>query len=128
MVIRDEVHGALADVPDDLSVDEVLLEGFLQENVAAVFFVLEDTPNAVVCPFGRVFEARDAALLQPCFYHPNAVPGEVAVVDPADHFRLLRNWLRPAIRSFAVAVQILVLDGHPASALAGPALAPGHIG
>ena len=64
VVVFDEVHGKLTCVLDGLAADEVLAEGLLHQNIAAVLFVLQDTADAGDRPFRRVLEAWDLI----CFF------------------------------------------------------------
>lgn len=49
-------------------------------------------------------------LFQFIFDHPQAGPGEIALIEPSDNLRLFRNDLRLAIPTLAVAVQLFILD------------------
>ena len=49
-------------------------------------------------------------LFQFIFDHPQAGSGEIALIEPSDDFGLFRNDLRLTILTFAVAVQLFILD------------------
>ena len=54
VVVFNEVHGKLTCVLDGLAADEILTEGLLHQDIAAVFFILQDTADAGDGPFRRV--------------------------------------------------------------------------
>ena len=117
----------MACILDSLAVDKVLPEGLLHQHIAAVFFILQDASDAGDGPLRRILGALDALLFQFLFDHPQAGPGEIALIEPSDDFRLFRNDLRLAILTLAVAIQLFILDADFAS-LHSTALAPCDIG
>ena len=123
MVIFNEVHGKLACILDGLAVDKVLPEGLLHQHITAVFFILQDATDAGNGPLRRILEALDALLFQFIFDHPQAGSGEIALIEPSDDFGLFRNDLRLTILTFAVAVQLFILDAD-LSGFHGAALTP----
>ena len=127
VVIFNEVHGKLACILDGLAVDKVLPEGLLHQHITAVFFILQDAADAGNGPLRRILEALDALLFQFIFDHPQAGSGEIALIEPSDDFRLFRNDLRLTILTFAVAVQLFILDAD-LSSFHGAALTPCDIG
>ena len=123
VVIFNEVHGKLACILDGLAVDKVLPEGLLHQHITAVFFILQDAADAGNGPLRRILEALDALLFQFIFDHPQAGSGEIALIEPSDDFGLFRNDLRLTILTFAVAVQLFILDAD-LSGFHGAALTP----
>ena len=127
MVIFNEVHGKLACILDSLAVDKVLPEGLLHQHIATVFFILQDASDAGDGPLRRIFGALDTLLFQFLFDHPQAGSGEIAFIDPSDDLRLFRNDLWLTILTFAVAIQLFILDAD-LSGFHGTAFTPCDIG
>ncbi len=127
VVIFNEVHGKLACILDGLAVDKVLPEGLLHQHITAVFFILQDAADAGNGPLRRILGAPDALLFQFLFDHPQAGPSEIAFIDPSDDLRLFRNDLWLTILTFAVAIQLFILDAD-LSGFHGTAFTPCDIG
>ena len=123
MVIFNEVHGKLACILDGFAIDKILPEGLLHQHITAVFFILQDAADSGEGPLRGIFEALDALLHQFLFDHPQAGPGEIALIKPSDNFRLFRNNLRLAILALAVTIQLFILDAD-LSCFHGAALTP----
>ena len=107
VVVFNEVHGKLTCVLDGLAADEILTEGLLHQDIAAVFFILQDTADAGDGPFRRVLEAWDLLCFQFFFQHPQTGAAQIVIIDPSDDLRLFQDDLRFAIFTLAVAVQFL---------------------
>ena len=125
MVVLNQVFGELAGVWNDLLADAVLDKGLLEQDVPTVFLVGQDAPNMGCHPLCFSGDRGDFPAFQGRLDLPDAVPGQVAVVDEADHLRLLRNNPGLAVRALLIAQELLVLHGDMAR-FHGLALAPAH--
>jgi len=125
MVVLNQVFGELSGVGDHLLADAVLDEGLLEQDVPAVFLVGQDAPDMGAHPLYFSGDRGNSLALQGHFDLPDAVPGQVAVIDEADGLRLLRHNPGLAIRALLIAQQLLVLHGDMAG-FHGLTLAPAH--
>ena len=124
MVVLNQVFGELAGIGDHLLADAVLDEGLLEQDVPAVFLVGQDAPDMGCHPLCFSGDRGNSLALQGRLDLPDAVPGQIAVIDEADGLRLLRHdpWL--AVGALLIAQQLLVLHGDMAG-FHGLTLAPG---
>ena len=125
MVVLNQVFGELSGIGDHLLADAVLDEVLLEQDVPAVFLVGQDAPDMGCHPLCFSGDRGNSLALQGRLDLPDAVPGQVAVVDEADHLRLLRNNPGLAVRALLIAQELLVLHGDMAR-FHGLALAPAH--
>ena len=125
MVVLNQVFGELSGVGDHLLADAVLDEGLLEQDVPAVFLVGQDAPDMGAHPLYFSGDRGNSLALQGHFDLPDAVPGQVAVIDEADGLRLLWDDSGFSIRPLLVAQQILVVYGDMAGSHS-LLLAPAH--
>ena len=125
MVVLNQVFGQLSGIGDHLLADAVLDEGLLEQDVPAVFLVGQDAPDMGCHPLCFSGDRGNSLALQGRLDLPDAVPGQIAVIDEADGLRLLRHdpWL--AVGALLIAQQLLVLHGDMAG-FHGLTLAPAH--
>ena len=114
VVVLDQDLGELPGVLDDLFADAVLDEGLLQEHVAAVFLILQDGLQPGDIPGRLAGDVGHTVRLQPGLEGAEGISGQVAVIDKADSFRLVRHDLRLAVFTLHIAQEPLVLDDGPA--------------
>ena len=111
VVVLGQIHGELAYIADMLAADAVIDEALLLENVAAVFFILEEASDRGDGPLRASADGGNASPLQILLDHTQALTGQKAVVDAAHNLRLLGDDPGLAVLTLLVSVQPLVLDG-----------------
>ena len=112
VVIFNQHLGQLAVIPLDLFANGIGDVGFLQEDVPAVAFVLQDGLDGAVGPF-LIFGVRlHTVLRQRTGDGRHTFPGEVGGINPPNHFGLLRDNFRLSIRTFFVGVAFGVLEEY----------------
>ena len=91
VIIFDQVHGPLTGIFDDLTVDKILPEGLLHQDISAVFLIFQNPADFNSCPAAL---ALDALLSQLIFDHAQTRTAEVSIIDPPHDLGLLRDDLR----------------------------------
>ena len=104
MVVLDQILGKLPGVFDNFLADNVCAERLLQQHIAAVFFVRQDTLNGGDRPCRAACHGRLLSMFQPIFEFPEACTGKIARVKlPNDlGLRWNGNWF--AVRALFIRI------------------------
>ena len=104
----------------------ILGKGLLQQYITAVFFILQDTLDALRRPCSVATSCERACCFQLCLDALQTVTLQVAVENQPNDFRLLWDDLRLAVRPFSIADDSAVREGE-FTVLISHALAAGNI-
>lgn len=126
MVVLGPVFGKLSGIHDGFLADAVLTEGFLHNDIAAVFLILKNGLQSGEIPGHLAGDVGGLLRLQLGLDGPERVPSEVAFEDEANDLRLVRHDLRLPVLAADVAQKVFVLNDDPAL-LHGLLLAPDHV-
>jgi hypothetical protein len=104
MMVLYQVHGELPGVPNDLFADAIADIGLLEQHIAAIFFVGQDTANGCDGPVRSSRRVGDAVFLQALLDHPKTGSGEISVIDIPHYLGLIRNDFGVAVLTFFIGV------------------------
>ena len=107
MIIFYQVHRPLTGIFDDLTIDKILPESLLHQDISAVFLIFQNPADLNGCPAAL---ALDALLNQLIFDHAQTRTAEVSIIDPPHNLSLLRNDLRLVVWPASIGVEVFVLD------------------
>ena len=96
MIVLHQVHGQLAGVLDRFLRETVFNEGFLHQNIAAVFLVAENVSDLSDVPCTSLGWAGVLFFLQMLFDHPQACSSEILLIDNSNRLTFHRIDLRLA--------------------------------
>ena len=104
VVVLDQVFRKLPGVFDHFLADNVRAERLLQQHIAAVFFVCQDTLDGGDRPCCAACHGRLLSVLQPVFEFPKACAGQIARVKLPHDLGLLRNRRRLSVRALFIRI------------------------
>ena len=126
-MILNQVHRKLSCILDYFPADTVTDECFLEQYIATVFLIGQDTPYGCDAPSFFTINIGDPLSFQRVLYHAEAVTQKILTEDLFYNLRLLRDDHGLPIRAFLKGVQVGVLYRYPPLPHGLP-LAPSDIG
>ena len=105
---RDQIHGELPRVADDLAADAVADVGLLEKDISAILLIGQDASDRRDRPLGAAGHIGDLLRFQPVFDHPKAGSAQILVIDRTNHICLLLDDFRLAVLAFFIGVQPVI--------------------